>query len=51
MELLLKHGAEVNYAGRMDITPLQNACFAGSEACARLLLQHGAEVDAKETQQ
>lgn len=48
VELLLSKGARLNVASRNDVrlTPLHGAVSAGSVDIARLLLQHGANVNA-----
>jgi ankyrin repeat protein len=46
---LLAQGAEVNGHGRSfaDLTPLHQACENGEVECARLLLEHGANPNAR----
>ena len=47
IELLLKHGADINKKARFGKTPLNHAVGGGSrEACA-LLVKHGAALDAQ----
>ena len=46
--LLLLAGAEVNAEDVYGKTPLHSAAIAGSEAACRVLLEHGAEVNAQD---
>jgi formylglycine-generating enzyme required for sulfatase activity/ankyrin repeat protein len=43
-ELLLAHGAEVNFHGPLSITPLILAASNGSRRTAEVLLNHGADI-------
>lgn len=43
--MLLDHGAAVNQAMNDGASPLWIACQNGHEACARLLLDGGADVN------
>jgi uncharacterized protein len=49
IELLLKHGAEVNGANSLGTTPLMVAAASGNAAAVKVLLDHGAEVNARES--
>jgi ankyrin repeat protein len=46
-QLLLAHGADVNVRGWRYKTPLDLASFEGSLDVSRLLIEHGANVDAQ----
>jgi ankyrin repeat protein len=46
-QLLLAHGADVNVRGWRGKTPLDLASFEGSFDVSRLLIEHGANVDAQ----
>jgi ankyrin repeat protein len=46
-QLLLAHRADVNVRGWRDKTPLDLASFEGSLDVSRLLIEHGADVDAQ----
>jgi ankyrin repeat protein len=48
VELLLKHGANVNQADGVGTTPLMMAAAAGNADVVKVLLDHGADVNAKE---
>ncbi len=48
IELLIKAGADVNYADSKGTTPLMVAAASGSEAAVRSLIAHGADVNAKD---
>ena len=52
VEVLLSFGAEVNTPSRetMKVTPLHSAAAAREVAIARLLIAHGANVNAKQTE-
>ncbi|KAJ1482329.1 ankyrin repeat-containing domain protein, partial [Baffinella frigidus] len=47
VHLLLEHGALVTVTNNRGETPLHQAAYLGHEAVALLLLQHGADVEAK----
>ena len=47
LDLLATDPATARESGVYGMTPLHWACRAGSVACAKLLLDHGAEVDAR----
>ncbi|MFX8235179.1 ankyrin repeat domain-containing protein [Acinetobacter baumannii] len=40
--MLIDHGADVNLADRMGVTPLQHACERGQKAIADMLIAAGA---------
>src|SRR5262245_50943132 len=46
VELLLKHGADVNAIAANGWTPLHIACAKGNESLVDLLLENGADVNA-----
>jgi ankyrin repeat protein len=48
VELLLKHGANVNQGDGLGTTPLMMAAAAGNADVVKILIDHGAEVNAKE---
>jgi len=48
VELLLKHGANVNQADGLGTTPLMMAAASGNAAVVKALLDHGADVNIKE---
>ena len=48
VELLVKHGADVNGRNRHDDAPLHLAAELEDEACVRALLACGANVNAKD---
>jgi uncharacterized protein len=48
VELLLKHGANVNQADGLGTTPLMMAAASGNAAVVKILIDHSAEVNAKE---
>jgi ankyrin repeat protein len=48
VELLLKHGANVDQGDGLGTTPLMMAAAAGNAAVVKVLLDHGADVNAKE---
>lgn len=43
----MEHGADPNKSDKHNVAPLWMTCLHGYEACARLLLDHGADVNAK----
>lgn len=45
IELLFKHGADVNAQSSTGNTPLMYACAGGHEKAVKLLLDHGAKVE------
>lgn len=45
VELLIRHGADVNAVDREQRTPLQSAAWQGHESVVWLLLKHGASGD------
>ncbi len=47
MRLLINKGAKVNSTVANNITPLHMAAHWGNSDCVKLLIQHGAKVDAK----
>lgn len=47
-DLLLAHGAEVDFRDSFEWTPLHNACYHGQLEMVRFLLAHGADPHAKE---
>lgn len=49
MELLLKHGADINAPDRTGMTPLHVAAMLGRKAEAVWLLDHGANRDARDS--
>ena len=49
IEKLLKAGADPNTAGTEDETPLMTVARTGSVDAAKVLLAHGAKVDARES--
>lgn len=48
LKILLEHGADANWSNPEGETPLMNAARGGHLAAAKLLLQHGAQVNAIE---
>ena len=48
VDILLKHGANVNVKDDVGLTPLHWAVVRGNRVCIRRLLEHGAEINAKD---
>jgi ankyrin repeat protein len=48
IELLLKHGADVNQANSLGTTPLMIASASGSAEVVKVLLDHGADANQRE---
>lgn len=44
VQLLIKHGAQVNSTTRTNSTPLRAACFDGHLEIVKYLVKHGAGV-------
>ncbi len=44
-QLLIEHGAEVNYCNDLNITPLIEAAKNNVNEVALLLLEHGADIE------
>jgi len=49
VDLLLRHGASPLARDNAGLTPLHWASVKGSSACIKHLLDHGADLDAKES--
>ena len=47
IDLLIKHGADINKKARFGKTPLNHAVGGGSRAACELLIKHGAALDAR----
>lgn len=50
VDILLKHGANVNVKDDVGLTPLHWAVVRGNRICIRRLLEHGAEINAKDNE-
>ena len=50
VDILLKHGANVNVKDDVGLTPLHWAVVRGNRVCIRRLLEHGAEINAKDNE-
>jgi ankyrin repeat protein len=50
MDILLKHGANVNVKDDAGLTPLHWAVVRGNRICIRRLLEHSAEISAKDNE-
>jgi len=47
VELLIKHGADINFRNPVGGTPLHDAAYLGRPKIAELLIRHGADVNAR----
>ena len=45
VELLLRHGANVNYPSSLARPPIVSAVYSGNTNILRMIIQHGADVD------
>ena len=50
VDVLLKHGANVNVKDDVGLTPLHWAVVRGNRVCIRRLLEQGAEINAKDNE-
>jgi len=50
VDILLKHGANVNVKDDVGLTPLHWAVVRGNRVCIRRLLEQGAEINAKDNE-
>ena len=50
VDILLKHGANVNVKDDVGLTPLHWAVVRGNRVCIRRLFEHGAEIGAKDNE-
>ena len=50
VDILLKHGANVNVKDDVGLTPLHWAVVRGNRVCIRRLLEHNAEINAKDNE-
>jgi len=50
VDILLKHGANLNVKDDVGLTPLHWAVVRGNRVCIRRLLEHGAEINAKDNE-
>ena len=48
MQILIKHGADVNAQNETNLTPLHRASLLGNIQIVQLLIDHGADVTAKD---
>lgn len=50
LELLLKHGAQVDSVNAQGATALHDAALAGQNAAAAALIRHGANINARDSE-